>query len=369
MPGRCKKSLFAGLVDPDQMLTSGLSSRIDTTQRHFSTFPEVKQRAQHMSRRYVLFTVIYVLAVLLLAVPLTTLCKLSQQEEMYSHTLVIASISLGLVYLNRKRIFRDVRHCSGLGVGLLIAGMMLFELSHRPSLNLDQNDYLSLAVSSFVIVLIGAFVLSYGTKAFRAAAFPLLFLLLMVPVPGFLLEKTILVLQKGSAEVAEALFKLSGVPVLRQGFTFALPRITINIAHECSGIRSSLALFIMSLLAGYVFLRSKWRRVLFSVLVILVAVIKNGVRIVTLSLLAAYVDRSFLTGSLHHRYGGAVFSLLALAALVPVLWLMQRQERSGQSCKPRADHAQGRFVPEAERFVRRAAPRRECDHPGGASYS
>jgi len=301
-----------------------------------------------MTGRYVLFTVICVLAVLLFEAPLTTLCRLSQQQEMYSHTLVIAPISLGLVYLNRKRIFRDVHYCFGLGVGLLIAGMMLFWLSHRLSLNLDQNDYLSLAVFSFVIVLIVGFVLSYGTKAFRAAAFPLLFLLLMVPVPGFLLERIILALQRGSAEVVDVFFKLSGVPVLRQGFTFALPRVTIDIAHECSGIRSSLALFITSLLAGSVFLRSKSRRGVLSLFVVPVAIIKNGVRIVTLSLLAAYVDRSFLTGSLHHRYGGAVFSVLALAAMVPVLWLLQRQERNSQSCRPRAEQTRGRFVPETE---------------------
>jgi len=301
-----------------------------------------------MTWRYVLFTVICVLAALLFEVPLAALCRLSQQQEMYSHTLVIAPISLGLVYLNRKRIFRDVHYCFGLGVVLLIAGMMLYWLSHRLSLNLDQNDYLSLAVFSFVIVLIGGFVLSYGTKAFRAAAFPLLFLLLMVPVPGFLLERVILLLQIGSAEVADALFKLSGVPVLRQGFTFALPRVTINIAHECSGIRSSLALFITSLLAGSVFLRSIWKRGVLSLFVLPVAIIKNGVRIVTLSLLAAYVDRSFLTGSLHHRYGGVLFSVLALAAMVPVLWRLQRQERSCQSCGLGAEQTGGRFVPETE---------------------
>jgi exosortase len=301
-----------------------------------------------MTWRYVLFTVICVLAVLLFEVPLSTLCRLSQQQEMYSHTLVIGPISVGLVYLNRKRIFRDVRYCFGLGVVLLIAGIMLYRLSHRLSVNLDQNDYLSLAIFSFVVVLIGAFVLCYGTKAFRAAAFPLLLLLLMVPIPGFLLEGIILELQKGSAEVTDALFKLSGVPVLRQGFTFVLPRVTIDIANECSGIRSSLALFITSMLAGYLFLRSAGRRVFLSAFVISVAIIKNGVRIVTLSLLGAYVDRSFLTGSLHHRYGGVVFSLLALAVLVPVLWLLQKQERSAQSCRLRAEYRRGRFVAETQ---------------------
>jgi len=109
-----------------------------------------------------------------------------------------------------------------------------------------------------------------------------------------------------------------------------------------------LALFITSLLAGYVFLQSKWRRAFLSVFVIPVAIIKNGIRIVILSLLATYVDRGFLTGSLHHRYGGAVFSPLALAALVPMLWLLQRQERSVQSGRPGPEPAKGRFVPETK---------------------
>jgi exosortase len=294
-----------------------------------------------MTWRNVLFTVICVLAVLLFEAPLTTLFRLSQQQEMYSHTLVIAPISLGLVYLHRKRIFHDVHYCFGLGVVFLAAGMTPYWLSHRSSLNLAQNDYLSLAVFSFVVVLNGAFVLCYGTKAFRAAAFPLLFLLLMVPIPGFLLEGIILELQKGSAEVTDVLFKLSGVPVLRQGFTFALPRLTIDIAHECSGIRSSLALLITSLLAGYLFLRSAGRRLFLSAFAISVAIVKNGIRIVTLSLLAAYVDRSFLTGSLHHRYGGAVFSLVALAVLVPALCLLQKQERIAQSSVPKLPKPEG----------------------------
>jgi hypothetical protein len=57
-----------------------------------------------------------------------------------------------------------------------------------------------------------------------------------------------------------------------------------------------------------------------------VALIKNGIRIVTLTLLSIYVDPSFLTGSLHHK-GGFVFFLLALAILAPVLLLLEKSER------------------------------------------
>jgi exosortase len=297
-----------------------------------------------------LFAVIWVLAFVSFWRPLTTLYRLSGQpdREMYSHTLLILPMSLGLVYLKRRQIFFGIRYCFTVGMVALFAGVMLYWLGQRHSSNLSENDYLSLVVLAFVVVLIGGFVVSYGSEASRAAAFPLVFLFLMVPVPGFLWDRIVLALQTGSAEVVDAVFKLSGVPVLRQGFIYFLPDVTIDITHECSGVRSTLALFITSLAAGYVFLRSKWRRGFLSLFVVPVGIIKNGVRIVTLSLLAVYVDRGFLTGSLHHRYGGAVFSLLALAVLVPVLWLLQRQERSGQACKPRAEHTRGRFVPDTE---------------------
>ncbi len=299
-----------------------------------------------MARRSALFAVVCVLAIVLFWVPLITLFSLSLREEVYSYPFLVLPASIGLIYVERKTIFFDVRYCLGPGMALVFAGVMLYWLDEKHLQNLSPTDSLSLAVFSTVVVLVGGFVLCYGSKAFRAALFPLSFLLLVVPIPGFLLERLVLALQRGSAEATGVLFRLTAVPVVRQGFTFSLADVTIEIGQQCSGIRSSLALFIMSLLAGYVFLRSNWKRAFFSVFVIFVAIIKNGVRIVTLSLLAAYVDRGFLTGELHHRYGGIVFSTLALAVLVPVLRLLQRQEGRVQSCALKGQQTQGRFLPD-----------------------
>ena len=312
------------------------------------TSPPSWHTTTQLVRRNLLFAMFCVLALLLFLMPLTTLCRLSLQQDVYSQALLILPISLGVLYVERKRIFFDVCYCFWLGTVLVLAGVMLYWLDEKYLPHLSQNDHLSLAVFSFIIVSIGGFVLSYGSKAFRAALFPLCFLLLMVPIPGFLLERIVLALQRGSAEVTYALFRLSGVPVFRQGFTFSLAGVTIEIAQECSGIRSTLALFITSLLAGHVFLRSTRRRVFLSVFAIAMGIVKNGVRIVTLSLLGVYVDSGFLTGRLHHRYGGTVFTPLALAVLVPVLWLLQKSESNVQNPRSRGEHTKGRFVPEME---------------------
>ena len=89
-------------------------------------------------------------------------------------------------------------------------------------------------------------------------------------------------------------------------------------------------MFIGSIVAGYLTLRSGWSRASFALVTIPIVIFKNAVRIVTLSWLAVYVDSGFLYGRLHH-YGGLPFSLLALVLLAPVLFLLVRTERRDET--------------------------------------
>ena len=171
---------------------------------------------------------------------------------------------------------------------------------------------------SLVLVWIGGFIICYGFAALRAAVFPLLFLLLMVPLPDVILDRIIHALQVGSTEGAYLIFQAVGTPVSRNGFLLSLPGVTIEVAKECSSIRSSIALFITCLLAAHMYLRSAWKIAVLLVLGLLLSVVKNAIRIATLTLLSIYVDPSFLTGRLHHE-GGFVFFLLALLLIWPVL--------------------------------------------------
>jgi exosortase/archaeosortase family protein len=54
-------------------------------------------------------------------------------------------------------------------------------------------------------------------------------------------------------------------------------------------------------------------------------IVKNGIRIATLTLLSIHVDPGFLSGRLHHQ-GGFVFFFLGLALLGPVLWFLTERE-------------------------------------------
>jgi exosortase/archaeosortase family protein len=102
--------------------------------------------------------------------------------------------------------------------------------------------------------------------------------------------------------------------------------VNIEVAKECSGIRSSLALLILATLVAHFLLVRGWAKVVFVAVGILIMVVKNGIRIATLTMLAQYVDPGFLFGRLHHE-GGIVFFLIGLGLLVPVYWVLRRLEK------------------------------------------
>jgi exosortase len=199
-------------------------------------------------------------------------------------------------------------------------------LAIRSASSWQGGESLTVAILGIVLIWAGGFLSFYGLAAAHAAAFPLIFLVLMIPLPEKALGWTVHLLQEGSTDVAYFLFDAVGVPVLRNGFVLTVPGIAIEVARECSGIRSSIALFITCLLAAYLYLRTPWKILAFILMVCPLAVVKNGIRIVTLTLLSIYVDPGFLNGNLH-REGGFVFFLLALLLLFPVFAALERSER------------------------------------------
>ena len=94
----------------------------------------------------------------------------------------------------------------------------------------------------------------------RGLTFPFALLVFMVPLPDLVVAGLEDFLMRASAEVAHWFFQWSGTPVFRSGQVMEMPGTTLEVAPECSGIRSTLVLFITSLIASYLFLSSKWHR-------------------------------------------------------------------------------------------------------------
>jgi exosortase len=281
-----------------------------------------------MTGRNALFLLFVGLSILLFYVPMKLLVESSLGNELYSHIILIPFVSMYLVYTGRRQIFRENGTSVIPGSILIVAGVVFYLIGKLLGTDLNTNDYLSVMTFAAVLSWIGGFILFYGLESSRLALFPLLFLFFMVPVPGFLMERIILLLQTCSAEVSYGVFKLTGVPIFREGFTFHLPGLSVEVAKQCGGIRSSLVLFIVSLLMGHLFLSSWRRKVVLSLWVLPVTIIKNAIRIVTLTLLGAYIDPRILESTLHRR-GGIPFFVMALSLLGVVLWFLRRSESRG----------------------------------------
>jgi exosortase len=278
--------------------------------------------------RHAVFLVLCGVGVVFFFIPAAQLLRMSFRSELYSHIPLIPLLSLCILVFRRKRILSETRW-GWAGLVLLALGSAALIIANRIE-GLDKNDYLSIIISGAVLWFIGGFVLAYGGRAFREAMFPLLFLIFVIPIPNFILDLFVELLQVCSAHAAYFLLSLSGVPLHREGFIFSLPGITIEVAPQCSGIRSSLALIITSVFAGYLFLNRGWSRLILVLSFFPITVFKNALRITTLSLLASYVDTRFITGSWLHKSGGIPFFAVGLLLMAPVLWALMKAEKKRQ---------------------------------------
>lgn len=259
---------------------------------------------------------------------LTTVVSLSFQDDRYFQIAAAPLLCVFLIYWARNEIFSKAQFSPRAGIPLLSLALLLcFAPLHRLSPS-NKRAGLLLAVFAIILVWMAAFILCYGTRSFKIAFFPLCCLFLMIPVPPGLMDRITVGLQHASAATSFAILRMIGIPVFRQGMTFLLPGLSIEVAPECSGIRSCLAFVMVGILAGRVFLRSGWRTLALIVLTIPIAIFKNAVRIVVISSLSAYVDRGIIDGPLHHR-GGPVFALVGIALFVPLLLALQRSEMRG----------------------------------------
>lgn len=290
---------------------------------------DVKQPGLNLSkdllRRHFCYLAFCAASLLVFRTPLTSVLALSLDDERYRHIPLIPLLCAFVLYMERGRIFH-VQRRTGVGVGVaLLAVAAPLALLPRHVFLTSADTAVSSSILATIFVWAAGFVFCYGMQALRSALFPFCLLLLAVPLPATWLDQIAVTLQKGSAEVSYILFKVLGVPVLRDGFRFYLPGISVQIAQQCSGINSSLALFIVGLIAAHLFLRSTRGKVLLIVATLPVLIAKNVLRIVTISLLAVYVSRDYLHGNLH-RYGGVPFSLVGLALLLYPVMALRRLE-------------------------------------------
>jgi exosortase len=257
--------------------------------------------------------------------PLTTTLVLAANDDQFTHIFLIVPVSAALIFLEWRSVYSAFEPNVPLGSALILLASIIGCFGSFGAGRVSPDVRLSLNMAALVTWWIAAFVFSFGSRIARSLVFPLCFLYWLVPIPEAILSAVVSGLQRSSAWTARELFTAAGVPITQKGVLLYIPQLTIEVAKECSSIRSTLMLVVTSMVLAHLFLRSMSRRILVVLVAIPLSIARNGFRIFALSMLGIHVDPGFLFGSLHHK-GGIVFFVLALAALLLLLWLLRWTE-------------------------------------------
>jgi len=226
--------------------------------------------------------------VLLFWPSLKAAATLALRDDRYLLVLLALPACGLLLFWNRKEIFARAHSSRHAGASLGVLATLLgaaWLTGIRPGV---EGAALALSITAAVLLCLVAFILYFGAGSFRTGLYPLCCLLLMMP---------------------------------------PLPGLDFEVGPECSGIHSSLALLMIAVVAAYIYLRSGWSRTALLVLTVPVVLLKNALRIVLITTLAVYVNRIFLDGPFHHRYGGLIFGGLGAVLFFWVLFGLQKIER------------------------------------------
>jgi exosortase C (VPDSG-CTERM-specific) len=257
--------------------------------------------------------------------PLFLLVTGATQSPLDSYIVLVPFISGYLIYARRKQLPTG-DGSSPWAIGPLIAAFAALATAlslGRSGGSLSNHDYLALIAVSFVSFLAAGGFFFLGRKWMTVVAFPFAFLIFIVPMPDAMADALETASKLASAEVANLFFNIFGTPTLRDGTVFQLPNIVIQVAQDCSGIRSSWVLFITSLIAANLFLKSTWRRAVLVCFVIPLGIVRNGFRVAVIGMLCIHWGPQMIH-SIIHRRGGPLFFVLSLVPLFLLLWWLRR---------------------------------------------
>jgi exosortase C (VPDSG-CTERM-specific) len=255
--------------------------------------------------------------------PLMGLMRHAIGSELHSYIPLVPFVAGYLLYLQRAKLPTTYR--TSMAGAIVLAGIAVAGLAAswvwRGSLSV--NDGLAVLTLAYLSLVAAGGFLFVGSEWMTSAAFPIGFLIFLVPLPDAVVTGLERASVLGSADVSAFLLRMTGTPIVRDGEVFMLPGIVVKVAQECSGIRSSWVLFITSIVAAHLFLESPWRRIVLVAFVIPLAIVRNGFRILVIGLLCVHIGPHMIDSVIHHQ-GGPLFFALSLIPLFLLLWWLRR---------------------------------------------
>ncbi|MCS6292071.1 MAG: VPLPA-CTERM-specific exosortase XrtD [Nitrospira sp.] len=238
------------------------------------------------------------------------------EDDNFSHGFFVPVISAALIWWRRERIVAAGIVSSWWGLVPAALGLAFYVVG-------DFSTVYFLQHLSLWLMIVGLTLAIAGPQATRQMAFPLGYLLTMIPLPQMLQSSVSASLQLMSSSLGVGFLHVIGVTAFREGNVIDLGPIQLQVVEACSGLRYLIPLIALTLLSAYLFQNRMWKRVVLVASAIPLAVLLNGFRIGLIGVLVDRFGQAAAEGFMHAFEGWFLF-VLSLAILGAEMWLLER---------------------------------------------
>ncbi|WP_372739342.1 exosortase A [Neptunomonas sp.] len=236
---------------------------------------------------------------------LGSMVSIWMRSETFTHAFLILPISIWLVWEKRQHLQYEQPKPSWLGMIALTGCGFVWLFGYLvDALVVQQFAWVAAFISGVWAIL--------GNRVAWAIAFPLAFLLFMIPFG----EDLVPAMMEFTADFTVAMVRLTGIPVYREGLFFSLPSGNWSVVEACSGIRYLIASLTLGCLYSYLTYTSLKKRLIFIAFSIIVPIIANGLRAYIIVMLGHVSDMTVATGVDHLVYGWAFFGVVIFIMII-----------------------------------------------------
>lgn len=247
-------------------------------------------------------------------------------DENYGHGFFVPLISLYLIWQRREEIQKKRDHGSRWGVALVLISVCLYFIGELATL------YLLVHLSLWGVV-VGLVLSAIGPGGAKVIAFPVVYLLTMIPLPDFLYQGLSRQLQLISSALGVGCLQVVGVTAFREGNIIDLGPIQLQVVEACSGLRYLFPLAALALISAYLFRDRMWKRVLLFLSSFPIAIFLNGFRIGMTGVLVELYGKGTAEG-FFHQFSGWLLFVSSLLLLFGEMALLRRIGRRSMPIVP-----------------------------------
>jgi len=214
----------------------------------------------------------------------------------YSHGVLILPLSLYFLWRKRGEIKNTAVTPCAAGVFIIIAGLMLYILG-------KLGFQLFLQYCSMLLVLFGLVYAQLGKQLAAKAAFPIAYLIFMIPLPQIVYSAIAFPLRMLSTKLTYLLLKLVGIKAMAQGNIIGLTTCKLDVATPCSGLRSMIVFTAGSVAIGYLYQKKLSSRVILVAAGLALAVFMNTLRLFVTAFIAELYKLPKIPMRVHDQAG------------------------------------------------------------------